>query len=557
MKNLTLGGKLYLILVLMWVGLVSFGVWSAWNTRSILTEERRTKLRANVEIAESVVKGYAARVDSGELTVAEAQKRAIANISAMRFNPEGYFVVQDQDFIALVHANQKIVGKSQRDFKDTNGKYFIQEQRRQIDATGEAQVDYSFPHPGDTVPAPKITYAKLFKPWGWTIFTGAYVDSIELVFYSELKGIQSITIAIGLLLTALTYLVIRNVARSLGGEPSYAAEIASRIADGDLAFEINVKGDNENSMLGTMRRMQRQLSATVGQIRQGTDTIEVGAGEIAAGNLDLSSRTEQQASSLAETSASMGELTSAVQQNTDNARQAGELAGSASRIAERGGEVVSKVVETMRGINDSSLKMVDIISVIDSIAFQTNILALNAAVEAARAGEQGRGFAVVATEVRTLAQRSAQAAREIKGLIDDSVARVGNGSGLVEKAGATMKEMMVAVDRVTNIVGDISSASERQSTWIGQINDAMMQMDQVTQQNAALVEEAAAAAASLEGQAKRLKQAVEIFKTEDARSMAAAASANASTPPGNVAGVGREEQSKNRYPQQKLALPVR
>ncbi|HCO7565389.1 TPA: methyl-accepting chemotaxis protein [Escherichia fergusonii] len=285
------------------------------------------------------------------------------------------------------------------------------------------------------------------------------------------------------------------------------------IAGGDLVKPIDVDGDNEVGQLAdSLRHMQSELVRTVGDVRNGADAIYSGASEIAMGNNDLSSRTEQQAASLEETAASMEQLTATVKQNAENARQASHLALSASETAQRGGKVVDNVVQTMRDISTSSQKIADIISVIDGIAFQTNILALNAAVEAARAGEQGRGFAVVAGEVRTLASRSAQAAREIKSLIEDSVSRVDTGSTLVESAGETMAEIVNAVTRVTDIMGEIASASDEQSRGIDQVGLAVAEMDRVTQQNAALVEESAAAAAALEEQASRLNEAVAVFR---------------------------------------------
>ncbi|WDZ96826.1 methyl-accepting chemotaxis protein [Herbaspirillum sp. WKF16] len=315
-------------------------------------------------------------------------------------------------------------------------------------------------------------------------------------------------------------LIARNLLRQLGGEPSYAADIAQKIAQGDLTVEVEVGDQDKTSMLFAMKQMRDALTRIVAQVRHGTDTIATASGEIARGNLDLSSRTEQQASSLEETASSMEELTSTVKQNADNARQANQLASSASSVASEGGQVVQQVVDTMGSINASSRKIVDIIGVIDGIAFQTNILALNAAVEAARAGEQGRGFAVVASEVRTLAQRSASAAKEIKQLIDDSVAKVDTGSKLVAQAGGTMDQVVASVRQVTDIVAEISASSREQSEGIEQINQAVLQMDQVTQQNAALVEEAAAAAQSLQDQADSLQQIVSIFRI-DGRQLAA------------------------------------
>ncbi|WP_454690521.1 methyl-accepting chemotaxis protein [Achromobacter aloeverae] len=295
-----------------------------------------------------------------------------------------------------------------------------------------------------------------------------------------------------------------------------AGQHFEKIAGGDLTQRVDVRSHNEIGQLyAALKRMQESLTRTVASVRRGVEEINVGSREISAGNTDLSSRTEQQAASLEETAASMEELASTVKQNADNARQANQLAASASDVAARGGSAVSEVVNTMQGISASSRKISEIVSVIDGIAFQTNILALNAAVEAARAGEQGKGFAVVAGEVRSLAQRSAQAAKEIKGLIEDSVSKVGAGSQQVERAGATMQEIVTSVRRVTDIMGEISAASEEQSSGIDQVNRAVSQMDEVTQQNAALVEEAAAAAGSLQEQAQRLAEAVAIFKINE------------------------------------------
>ncbi|UVH58932.1 methyl-accepting chemotaxis protein [Variovorax paradoxus] len=302
-----------------------------------------------------------------------------------------------------------------------------------------------------------------------------------------------------------------GIVRPLG----HAVEVAETVAAGDLSTHIEVESrDETGQLMHALREMNASLAKVVGEVRTGTETIATASGQIASGNQDLSSRTEEQASSLEQTAASMEELTSTVKQNADNARQANQLAVSASEVAVKGGSVVSQVVDTMGSINASSKKIVDIIGVIDGIAFQTNILALNAAVEAARAGEQGRGFAVVASEVRSLAQRSAAAAKEIKTLIGDSVEKVEEGSKQVEEAGRTMDEIVGSVKRVTDIMGEITAASQEQTSGIEQINQAITQMDQVTQQNAALVEEASAAAQSLQEQAGSLVQAVSVFKLD-------------------------------------------
>jgi methyl-accepting chemotaxis protein len=311
--------------------------------------------------------------------------------------------------------------------------------------------------------------------------------------------------------------IVRAILRQLGGEPSYAADVVSRIAAGDLSVEVQTKTSDSSSMLFAIKGMVDKLTGIVGGVRSTTESITTAAQEVAAGNSDLSQRTEEQASSLEETASSMEELTSTVRQNAENAKQANQLAVNASDVAVKGGQAVGDVVQTMASISASSKKIVDIIAVIEGIAFQTNILALNAAVEAARAGEQGRGFAVVASEVRNLAQRSAAAAKEIKDLIGDSVDKVDIGAKQVDQAGATMEEIVNAVKRVTDIMSEIAAASNEQTAGIEQVNKAITQMDEVTQQNAALVEEASASAESMREQAKGLYQAVSVFKLSKTR----------------------------------------
>ena len=325
-------------------------------------------------------------------------------------------------------------------------------------------------------------------------------------------------VVMGVVVMLLSGLAAWLTARGITGPLNDAVAVARTVASGDLSkIIVPASLDETGRLMEALRDMNISLARIVGEVRAGTDTIATATDQISAGNRDLSSRTEEQAASLEETASSMEQLTAAVKQNADNAQQANALAVSASDTAVRGGAVVAKVVKTMNSINDSARKIVEIIAVIDGIAFQTNILALNAAVEAARAGEQGRGFAVVAAEVRTLAQRSAAAAREIKSLITDSVDKAGAGTLLVNEAGVTMGQIVESIQRVTTIMSEITSASEQQSTGIEQVNQAIGQMDHVTQQNAALVEEAAAASAAMHDQANSLAQVVSVFKISDER----------------------------------------
>jgi len=356
----------------------------------------------------------------------------------------------------------------------------------------------------------------------------AAADGVANSILESYTSTRLLLIELGILAIILGIGFAWTISRSITRPIRAAVQVAETVAAGDLTSQITVSSrDETGQLMQALKTMNDSLVGIVGQVRSGTDTIATASSEIAAGNQDLSSRTEQQASSLEETASSMEELTSTVKQNTEHAREANKLAGDAAAIASRGGAVVAEVVTTMDDINNSSKKIVDIISVIDGIAFQTNILALNAAVEAARAGEQGRGFAVVATEVRNLAQRSSAAAKEIKDLINDSVQKVDAGTVLVDRAGRTMEEIVQSIAFVTSIMSEISNASEEQSAGIEQVNQAISEMDQVTQQNAALVEEASAAAEAMQEQASALAQVVSVFRLNGGMTAPAVAPARA------------------------------
>ncbi|CAB3782790.1 methyl-accepting chemotaxis protein [Pararobbsia alpina] len=511
--KLTFAQKLWLPLILSLVCLAGASIYNAYQTRGMRMDERKADLVHAAELAVNVAKTMDAQVASGALTKAEAQKRAMAIIGDMRFGQDGYFALFDPQFTVLMNPTQRqMVGRNILDYKDSDGGHPFRATLDVIKRDGQGFTVYPFPKPGQTAPSTKVAYNVIYQPWNWIFNTGVYVDDIDAAFRATLYQSLGILAVLAFALCAVVVVLNRGIVRSLGGEPSYAAEIANQIASNDLTAVVKTAPGDHSSLLFSMKRMQEQLAQTIGTIKLSADSIATATHQIAAGNLDLSQRTEEQAASLEETASSMEQLTSTVSQNADNASQANQLAAQAAHVAEEGGTVVSRVVETMEGINASSDKITNIVGIIEGIAFQTNILALNAAVEAARAGEQGRGFAVVASEVRSLAQRSSAAAKEIKELIHDSVQRVQAGAGHVREAGEKMREITHEIRRVTDIMGEITAASREQSKGIGQVNQAVTQMDVVTQQNAALVEQAAAAASSLESQAGDLKASVSMFR---------------------------------------------
>ena len=466
-----------------------------------------------MEVAHTLIAHNHELVVKGTIPEAEGKQRALAALKVLRYSGTEYFWVNDMNSIMVMHAaNPKLDGTDLNTLKDGNGKTIFNEFVKVVNAHGQGTVEYDWPKPGSDTPQPKVSFVKGFAPWGWIVGSGVYVDDVNTIVKHQIYFLGAGVVVIGLVLLVISRVISNSLLSQLGGEPAYAAQVTEQIASGDLGVQIRTQARNDGSLLNELQSMRDKLAALVTQVRRSSDQVASASAEIASGNMDLTARTESQAASLEETVSSMEHLSVAVKQSADSAQQANKLAQSAATVATKGGEVVDQVVETMKGINESSRRIAEIIGVIDGIAFQTNILALNAAVEAARAGEAGRGFAVVASEVRSLAQRSAGAAKEIKTLIDDSVSRVGRGTVLVGEAGSTMTEVVSSIRRVTDIVAEISASSSEQHLGVSQVVEAIGHIDQVTQQNAALVEEMAASAAALSTMSTELVGAVNAFK---------------------------------------------
>jgi len=513
LNSLSIAKRLGLLIGSALIGIVVLAAVFLFSERKLILAEREASVRQTVEVAHGIVAHFHAQFAKGQLSEEEAKQRAMATLRALRYSGSEYFWINDMHPRMVMHSvKPDLDGKDLSKNEDPTGKKLFVEFVNTVKAQGAGLVTYMWPKPGSDKPVQKFSYVKGFEPWGWVIGSGVYVDTVNATVLERVLGFSVGVALLVVGLSVLGFAIARGLVKQLGGEPNYATDIARQITAGDLSVAVELKAGDRSSMLSAVDEMRGGLAGIVDRVRRGSDSVATASTQIAQGNLDLSQRTEEQASALQETAAAMEELSATVKQNAENAMQADQLARGASGVAAEGGEVVGQVVETMRGISESSKRIADIIGVIDGIAFQTNLLALNAAVEAARAGEQGRGFAVVATEVRNLAGRAGAAAKEIKTLIDDSVARVEQGSALADRAGATMGNVVASIRRVTDIVAEISAASGEQSQGVAQVGEAISQMDRTTQQNAALVEESAAAADSLKQQALRLVEAVSVFK---------------------------------------------
>jgi methyl-accepting chemotaxis protein len=514
--QLSFRSKLLVPLAICWISLWIVTAVQVFQTKDLRLEERRQALKSATEIGVSITKEYAEQVTAGRLTLAEAQQQAQARIKAARFGTDGYLTILSSDARVIMHPlKPDLDGKDMSGFHDANGTFVFREMAQIAKTSGAGWVEYVWPKPGHTDQTrtfEKGSFVSTYKPWDWTFVAGVYFDDLNDALLADFGRAFLLLCVVGVFLNASILLVIRSVERSVGGDPNDAVSAARRIASGDLSSDIPTKQGDSTSLMFAMRTMQANLVDIVARVRSGTDTFVTATQEIVAGNLDLSSRTEQQAAFLEETASSLEQLTVTVKQNAGQATRANEMAAMASEMAGKGGDAVTEVVETMFSINESARKIQDIIGVIDGIALQTNILALNASVEASRAGQQGRGFAVVASEVRVLAHSSGAAAREIKALIENSVDRVRKGTALADQAKETIHEVVNSVNQVSRQMNEITSASHEQNAGIEQINQAIVQLGQVAQQNAALVEESAASAAIIRKHATDLATVVDIFK---------------------------------------------
>lgn len=514
MHKLSFTQKLWLPLVVSLLALLLVSASGAYLLHEARLDERKSDLSNAAHIGLSIAGEYAALARDGVLTESEAKKQALERLRDVRYGEDGYFLVIDSTPRMVMHPIKPAMnGKDLRNVADADGRHHYVSFAAAAQSPDGGFVDYVFPRPRSTQAGavPKIGYVVRYAPWDWIIATGAYVDDINAAFMTSLYAAGGIFVTLSLILLALTALNNRSIQRAIGGDPRSAARVADAIAAGNLAIDIQVHSRDSYSLMHAIRHMREELTRAIREVMHVADNVASTSREITSSNGDLSRRTENQAASIDEAVGGMKRVTSKVRVSAENAGDAAQLAANAAQITDRGGEMVEQAVTTMRDISARSQQMIEIISMIEGIAFQTNILALNAAVEAARAGDQGRGFAVVASEVRNLAQRSGNAAKEIRALIHSTVSQIGDGTDLVERTGTTIHEAQDAISRVTGIVQKIAAATTEQSGGIQDVHASVTQMDSLTRQNGALVHQISSAAQSLDEQARRLQTALAAF----------------------------------------------
>lgn len=509
-RQLGFAAKAAIISLAFLLPMIGLLVWqlNAQNDRAM--DARKAATRQHVEIAHGVLAGAYAQEASGKLSRGQAQALARESIARLRYNGNEYFWINDLDSRMVMHPiKPELDGQDVSSMKDPNGFAMFIAFSSMARSKGQGFVDYQWPKPGHDKPVDKVSFVKAFEPWGWVIGSGIYVDDLK----AELLYLIKVCIVILSASVLIAGYLFLSFYRVMDGGLKETRRHLQAMTAGDLTTTPSPWGRDEAAQLMLeMRRMQSSLRDMVSQVRLSSDQIVNSSSEVAAGSMDLSARTEQTASSLEESASAMEQIAVTVKNTAANAEEAARVAHDSSKAAAGGGKVMTEMVMTMERISESSSKIADIIGTIDGIAFQTNILALNAAVEAARAGEQGRGFAVVATEVRALAQRSAQAAKEIKTLIQSSEQDVAQGADVVLRAGKSIEEIVQATDRVNELLGEISTGAREQSQGLGQVGEAIQHLDHMTQQNAALVEQTSATSAAMREQAQHLASKVAEFR---------------------------------------------
>ncbi|MCP5197478.1 MAG: bacteriohemerythrin [Gammaproteobacteria bacterium] len=513
LTRISIGKRLWLFLGAVILAISAVTIHALTDLRNQMLEDRTIATRQLVETVYSILVRYHDLAASGGMREADAQQAALEVIRDLRYGAKDYFWINDSWPRMVMHPfKPELNGQDLRDFKDPTGQHLFVSMVDAVKSAGGGMVPYLWPKPGAEKPVPKISYVKRFEPWDWIIGTGIYVDDVDRLFRAQLLENGGLGSGLVLLLALLGYWVTASIVRPL----RQAVAVVHEVAHGDLQVRAAVTGRDEVAQLLTaMQEMTGRLNQIVSNVARSSWRMTGVANELDSDSSGLSKRTTEQAAALEATAASMEQLTATVKQSADHAGQANQLATAARAQAEQGGQVVEQAIVAMGTINHSSRQIADIIGVIDEIAFQTNLLALNAAVEAARAGEQGKGFAVVAGEVRKLAQRSADAAKEIKALITDSVAKVDDGSHLVEQSGKTLREIVLSVKKVSDIVAEIAAATSEQASGIEQANQAILRMDQVTQQNVALVEQTGAVSQTMNREASELHRLMEFFKLDE------------------------------------------